>query len=271
MSESTETPNAAAEAFSAEAGVTPAVVDASEATVTSTPLSTDETRPVNGSKVYTDEDLARVRAQEKDKLYPQIDSLKAEVAELKKARDAELEALKAEQEAKLAEERAKLEADMDVRELLKQKEAEFAEQLERERQARELAFAERDREREYAELQNHRLQRLEAERENIIPELLDLVGGNTPAEVDASIESLKERSARILESAQAAMQATRKDMKGTSATLPPTGPMEINSEQRSNLTAQDIASMPMNEYANYRQRLLSDKAQGRSQGLFGTN
>jgi hypothetical protein len=268
MSESAETPNIAAEAFSAEAGVTPSVVDAAEATVTSTPLSTNETRPTTGSKVYTEDDLSKVRAQEKDKLYPQIDSLKAEVAELKKAREAEAEALRAEQEAKEAEMRSKLEADMDVRDLLKQKEAEFAEQLERERQARELAFAERDREREWAELQSHRQLRLESEREAIIPELLDLVSGNTPSEVDASIESLKERSARILESAQAAMQATRKDMTGTRATLPPTGPMDINSEQR-NFTAQEIASMPMNEYANYRQRLLSDKAQGRSQGLFG--
>ena len=270
MSESAEATTTAAEAFSAEAGVTPTVVDAAEATVTSTPLTTTETRPATGTKTYTEEDLSRVRAQEKDKLYPTIESLKAEVAELKRTREEEEQAKLREQEALEAEMRAKLESEMDVRELLKQKEAEFAEQLERERQARELAFAERDREREYAELQNHRLTRLEAERENIIPELLDLVGGNTPAEVDASIESLKERSARILESAQQAMQSARKDMVGTRTTLPAAGPLDINSEQR-NFTAEEISRMPMNEYANYRQRLLSDKAQGRSQGLFGTN
>lgn len=268
MSTEAETQAIAADAFSVDAGVTPTVTDVSSETVTSTPLSTPETPQAGNSKFYTDEDLARVRAQEKDKLYPQIDKLKSELDELKRAREEEAAAKQAEKEAKDAELRSQLEADMDVRELLRQKEAEFAEQLERERQARELAFAERDREREYAELQTHRQQRLESERENIIPELLDLVRGNTPDEVDASIESLKERSARILESAQAAMQATRKDMTGTRATLPPTGPMDINSEQR-NFTAEEIAAMPMNEYANYRQRLLSDKARGRSQGLFG--
>lgn len=270
MSTEAETQAIAADAFSVDAGVTPTVTDVSSETVTSTPLSTPETPQAGNSKFYTDEDLARVRAQEKDKLYPQIDKLKSELDELKRAREEEAAAKQAEKEAKDAELRSQLEADMDVRELLRQKEAEFAEQLERERQARELAFAERDREREYAELQTHRQQRLESERENIIPELLDLVRGNTPDEVDASIESLKERSARILESAQAAMQATRKDMTGTRATLPPTGPMDINSEQR-NFTAEEIAAMPMNEYANYRQRLLSDKARGRSQDCSETN
>ena len=157
---------------------------------------------------------------------------------------------------------------MDVRDLLKKKESEFNEQLERERQARESAFALLEREREYADLQSYRTSVLEAERENIIPELLDLVSGNTREEVEQSIESLKERSARILESAQAAMQNTRREMTGTRTTLPPAGPLDINSEQR-NFTAEEIAAMPMNEYAKYRQRLLSDKAQGRGQGLFG--
>jgi hypothetical protein len=159
---------------------------------------------------------------------------------------------------------------MDVRELLKQKEQEFNEQLERERQERERAFALFDQEKSFAELQSYRQQVLEAERENISPELLDLASGNTPEDITAIIEGLKERSARILESAQAAMQNTRKEMTGTRTTLPPAGPLDINSEQR-NFTADEISAMPMNEYAKYRQRLLSDRAQGRSQGLFGTN
>jgi len=256
-----------AEAFEAEAGVAPIAVNADAPASDVTPVSsTDAT--VAASKVYTEEDLSKVRAQEKDKLYPQIDSLKAELAEIKRQRDEELAAKRAEEEARAAEERAKAEADMDVRDLLKQKESEWQEQLEQERQERERAFALLEREKAYAELTSFRQQKLEAERDNIIPELLDLVSGNTPEEVNASIESLKERSARILESAQQAMQNTRREMKGTSITTPPTGPLDINSEQRT-LTAQEIAAMPMNEYAQYRQRLLSDKARGRGQGLFG--
>jgi hypothetical protein len=255
-----------ADAFQAEAGVTPTVAtpDADASIATSVSTSDEPQR----SKVYTDDDLAKVRTQEKDKLYPQIDSLKAELAEIKRQREEELAAKRAEEEARAAEERAKAEADMDVRDLLRQKESEWQEQLERERQERERAFAELDRERQYSELTSYKQQALEAERDNIIPELLDLVTGNTPEEVAASIEGLKERSARILDSAQAAMQNARKEMTGSRVTAPPTGPLDINSEQRT-LTAQEIAAMPMNEYAQYRQRLLSDKARGRGQGLFG--
>jgi len=256
-----------AEAFQAEAGVVPTVATPdADASIATSVSSTDV--PATNSRVYTDEDLSKVRTQEKDKLYPQIDALKTELAEIKRQREEELAAKRAEEEARAAEERVKAEADMDVRDLLKQKEGEWREQLERERQERERAFVELDRERQYSELTSYRQQLLEAERENIIPELLDLVTGNTPEEVSASIEGLKERSSRILDSAQAAMQNARKEMTGSRVTAPPTGPLDINSEQRT-LTAQEIAAMPMNEYAQYRQRLLSDKARGRGQGLFG--
>jgi hypothetical protein len=265
MSTAESTPNA--EAFQAEAGVAPTVATPdADASIATSVSSTDA--PATNSRVYTDDDLSKVRAQEKDKLYPQIDALKTELAEIKRQREEELAEKRAEEEARAAEERVKAEADMDIRDLLKQKEGEWQEQLERERQERERAFALFEREKNYAELTNFKQQTLEAERENIIPELLDLVVGETPEEVAASIEGLKERSARILESAQAAMQNARKEMTGSRVTAPPTGPLDINSEQRT-LTAQEIAAMPMNEYAQYRQRLLSDKARGRGQGLFG--
>jgi hypothetical protein len=64
------------------------------------------------------------------------------------------------------------------------------------------------------------------------------------------------------------MQSARKEMTGSRVTAPPTGPLDINSEQR-NFTADEISAMPMNEYAKYRQRLLSPKAQGKGSGLFG--
>lgn len=256
----------AAEAFAAEAGVTPSVVDAGVDASVATPLEAPN-QPAN-NRFYTEDDLAKVRAQEKDKLYPQIDKLKSELEELKKQREEEAARIAAEKEAKDAEARAAAEADMDVRDLLKTKEQEWNQQLERERQERERAFALLEREKSFAELQSFKQQRLEQERENIIPELLDLVTGNTQDEVNASLESLKERSARILESAQQAMQSARKEMTGSRVTAPPTGPLDINSEQR-NFTADEIAAMPMNEYAKYRQRLLSPQAQGKTQGMFG--
>ena len=72
-----ETAEQMASAFEAEANIAPVVnvsgVDA--------PIATAETI---ASKFYTEDDLAKVRSQEKEKLYPQIDKLKEEVEALKK-------------------------------------------------------------------------------------------------------------------------------------------------------------------------------------------
>ena len=262
-----ETAEQMASAFEAEANVAPVVnvsgVDAP--TVTTTEL-------VSNQKFYTDEDLAKVRSQEKDKLYPEIERLKEEVLSLKKDKE-EKAARKAAEDAeklskKAAKEKAQLENDLDAKELLKIKEQEWQEQLERERNERERAFALLEREKEFANLQSYRQQLLETERDNIMPQLVDFIQGNTPEELAQSVESLKERTASILESAQAALQQQRRDMRGTSATLPPAGPLETNSEQRMP-TAEEIAAMPMNEYAKYRSRILSPGAQGKSRGLLG--
>ena len=258
-----ETAQANAEAFAAEAGTVPVVAESS-----SNPVVADAPTTKATSKFYTEDDLARVRSQEKEKLYPQIDKLKEELDTIKKERDAELAARAAEAEAKAKAQQEALESDMDVRSLLKQKESEWQEQLERERQERERAFALLEREKSFADLQNYRTQRVDSERENIIPELIDLISGNSREEIDASVEGLKERSARILESAQSAMQNARREMTGTRVTTPPAGPLDTQSDQR-NFTAEDIQSMSMNEYAKYRERIMSDTARGKSRGLFG--
>lgn len=219
-------------------------------------------------KSYSEEDLRRVREQEKSKLYPQIDSLKEELNILKKEREerlAEAEKLRAEQET---EARKKAEEDMDVRQLLVSKEKEWAERLEAETQERERAFKLLEREREYAEVTDYRNRRLQEERENVIPELLDLVSGNNAEEIEASIAGLKDRSSRILDSAQQAMQSARKEMTGSRVTAPPTGPMDTNTEQNQ-LTAEQIAAMSVTEYAKYRSKLLGKAATDRNKGIFG--
>ena len=256
-----------AEAFEAEANTAPVVnvsgVDA--------PTVTDEA-PKQTQKFYTEEDLAKVRTQEKDKLYPVVEQLKSEVASLKKDKEEKAARKAAEEAEKLAKkaekQKEKLEEDLDAKELIKLKEAEWQEQLERERSERERAFALLEQERTFSELQSYKQNLIERERDNIMPELVDLISGNTPDELNASIESLKDRSARILESAQAAMQNARKEMRGTSATLPAAGPLETNMDSRQ-FTAQDIASMSMNDYAKVRDKLMSDAARGKSRGLLG--
>ena len=217
-------------------------------------------------KGYTEEDLKRVREQEKSKLYPQIDSLKEELNTLKKReeeRAAEAERLRLEAETVA---RKQAEAEMDVRTLLETKEKEWAEKLESERLERERAFSLLERERQYAEITAYRTRRLEEERENIIPELVDLISGNTPEEIEQSITGLRDRSAKILDSAQQALQSARRDMTGTRTTLPPT--LETNSDQQQ-FTAEQISAMSVTEYAKYRSRLLGRAASDGNKGIFG--
>lgn len=258
-----ETAENMAAAFEAEANVAPVVnvsgVDAPTVTTTNT---------VNSKQFYTDEDLAKVRSQEKDKLYPQIESLKEELNSLRKEKEEEATRRNADAQAEAERIRAEALSELDSKSYADARLSELQEQLERERNERERAFALLEREKTYADLQAYRQQVIEEERENIIPQLVDFIQGNSREELAESVERLKERSASILESAQSAMQNARKEMKGTSISAPPAGPLETNSEQRS-LTPQEIAAMSMNDYAKYRDRLMSETARGKSRGLFG--
>jgi DNA repair exonuclease SbcCD ATPase subunit len=239
---------------------------ASEVNHTASPAQQAVVPPVADTKAgYTEVDLQRVREQEKSKLYPQIDSLKEEINLLKKDREAQLAEAQRIAKEKEEEARKKAEAEMDVRQLLEQKESEWKTQLEEIRQENARKDALLERERQYAELTAYRNRRLEEERDNIIPELVDLISGNNADEIEQSIAGLRDRSSKILDSAQQALQSARRDMKGTSTTLPPT--MENNSDQQS-FTAEQIAAMSVTEYAKYRDRLFPG-SRSQNKGIFG--
>ena len=234
--------------------------------VAGTTTQAEAVAPVIDSKAgYTEVDLQRVREQEKSKLYPQIDSLKEEINLLKKDREAQLAEAAAIAKEKEDAARKLAESEMDVRSLLEKKEQEWASQLEEIRQEGARKDALLERERQYAELTSYRNRRLAEEQDNIMPELVDLISGNNADEIEQSITGLRERSSKILESAQQAMQNARRDMKGTSTTLPPT--MENNSGQQQ-FTADQIAAMSVTEYAKYRDRLFPG-ANNQNKGLFG--
>lgn len=217
---------------------------------------------------FTADDIRRAREQEKSKVYPQLERMKEEIATLKREKD-ERDAAEAAAQAEAEEAaRRKAEEEMEVRDLLSKKEEEFTAQLEAERLERERAFALLDTEKRFQELQNYRQHKIEAEREAIIPELIDLVDGSSIEEIDASINSLRERSERILESAQQAMQSARRDMTGSRVTAPAAGPLDTDPDNRT-YTPDDIRGMSMADYMKNRQRLLGDSAASRGRGLFG--
>jgi len=225
--------------------------------------------------VYSADDIAKAREQEKAKLYPQMEKMKEELSSLKKARE-EQAAKEAEREQRNAEELVRKEAqkkeeeesELSFKDLLKKKEQEFQSQLEAERLERERAFALLEQERKFQEVMNYRQQRVEQERDNIVPELIDLIDGNSADEVEQSISMLKEKSARILSSAQQAMQSARQQMAGTRITNPAAGPLDNDSEQKS-YSPDSIREMSLADYAKQRAKLLGTAASNRGQGLFG--
>lgn len=223
---------------------------------------------------FTAEDIAKARAQEKAKLYPQVEKLQEELAILKKERE-ERAALEAERAAKrqareaerAAERKKQEESELEVRDLLSKKEQEWAAKLEAERLEREKAFALLEREREFQELQQYRQQRLEQERDNIIPELIDLISGNSRDEIEQSIAGLKERSAKIFDSVAQVAQQSRKEMAGTRITSPASGPLDNDSDSRT-FSPDDLKNMSLADYAKNRAKLLGN-SNNRGQGLFG--
>jgi hypothetical protein len=244
----------------------PAVAqDAFQAAVTQEDIKTEANVRFDqiSEKAYSEDDLRKVREQEKSKLYPQIDSLKEELNLLKKEREERLSEEAARRAEAEVEAKKKAEAEMDVRQLLEAKEVEWGQKLEAERAERERTLALLDAERQFAEINDYRNRRLAEEQDAIMPELLDLVSGNSAEEIEQSIAGLKERSGRIFESAQQAMQSARKDMKGTSITTPPSGPLDTNSDNQQ-FTAEQISAMSVSEYAKYRQKLLGTASSARS-------
>jgi hypothetical protein len=224
---------------------------------------------------FSAEDIARARQEEKDKLYGKISKIEeqnqrflAEIEDQRKAREAAQAA--EEQRVKDAEAQARslAEQDMSAKDLLAQKEQEWTsrfEQFEREREQERLLFA---KEQEFNNLQTYIQRRVGEESENIAPELLDYVSGNTPDEVENSIATAKAKTAAILESVQQAAIQQRASMRGVSPTgYSTTGPMDTDPGHKS-YSLSDLRDMPMSEYAKIRGQLGVGQAAQNQRGLY---
>jgi hypothetical protein len=245
-----------------------------EATSQNTTSNASDSNSVAAAFQYTADDLAKARAQEKEKVYPQIEKMRDELAQLKKEKEerAAKEAEKAERRAakdaeREAEKKAEQEKELTFKDLLKKKEEELNARIEHERLEREKALALLDQERRFQEIDRYRRDRMDQEKDNIIPELLDLVNGNSQDEIEQSIAGLKERSARIFDSVAQVSQQTRKEMVGARITAPASGPLDNDSEQRS-YSPDDLRNMSMADYVKNRSKLLGSNTNS-GQGLFG--
>ncbi|MFD4858423.1 hypothetical protein [Streptomyces atratus] len=255
-------------------------------TVPTPPAENLPTAPANGPQsvpspaaTYTEADLARVRQQEKDKLYSELERLREQTSTLPNMAS-ELEALRKEREEREAatlaaqtkaeeESRAKAEAEMSAKELLDKRNAEWEAKLanlEREREAERELLA---KEKEFAQLRDYTQRRIQEESKHIAPELLDLVDGNTAQEVDASIERLKAKSAAIAEKVRGTQQQLGAQQQGVSPSgFNSAGPMDMLPNTQ-NYSAQDIANMSMKEYAEKIRGQFMGQGDARNRGLYG--
>lgn len=229
------------------------------------------------SKVFTEEEVESIRKQEKDKLYKRIEEADTRV----KTMEEQMALIAAEREAarKEADERAKAESEalrkreedeLSAKDLLRRREEEFEtklkdldsdyrrrfEEIEAQRQAQEAIL---EKERRLQELNSYRQRRLAEEQESIIPELIDLVSGESEDEIETSISVLRDRSSAILESIQQATAQQQGRLRGAPVTAPPIGPMETQTEYQT-LNADDIRNMSMDQYAKMRERLLNARS-----------
>lgn len=209
----------------------------------------------SGTRTFTEAEIQAARTQERDKVYPEMKRMQDE---LKDTRD-KLEAReKTEREA--TEAAANLattaaQAEMDAKQLITAKDAEWKAMFAQQQAEVDTTRALFEREQRHAQLQAYRFEAQKASAEDVLPELLDFIDGNDVDEINASMETLKQRSAAILGNMNAATQQQRVAMQGTTATAPATGPVD-NVMGQQQFSAEDIKNMDEATYAKYRNQLL---------------
>lgn len=244
---------------------------AAEVAAVAPPVQTEP--QTTAERMFTAEQLEAARRQEKDKLYPKLTELEQKVSLFEQERSEALNAANAAAEAEAQARREREEAEMSAKELLAVKEdqwnktlnsvqSEWEQKFNALQQESEARQALLEKEREYQELVSYKNRRLSEEADNIMPELIDLIDGNTVAEIDLAISRVVEKSSAIVQNIQQSLPQPQQRPRSISTVGGvPNGPLENAQDQRV-LTNDDIQSMSIAEYAQIRDRLLSPTARG---------
>jgi protease II len=216
----------------------------------------EQHQPQAGVTYYTEEDLNKARQEEKNKLYARVNDMDVELKLVRKEREEREAAEKAAVEAAAAEARKQEEEALSAKQLVEKVREETAAQIAQLQAERNTERAVFDKEREFVRISEYQRSRLNEESNNIMPQLLDFVSGSTEAEIEASIERAKAKTAEIVGQVQQVAVQSRQEQIGVSPTAaPPVGPME-NQLNTQSLTSADIAGMDMETYKQHRAALL---------------
>lgn len=260
------------------------------------------------AQTFTAEDVERIRAEEKSKLYGNqerlqqtISSLEEKVGTLTAAEQARLDAAQAEQ-ARLVEEAKQAELDAmkpndRLEAQLAEQSAQWQSQLANLTESLEIERALRQKDQQFNELREYIQEQVAAhttgETADIAPQLVRWIGGNSKEEVDSAIARAVSTTQSILEDIQQTQQpqidpATGQPIPQVVQDLqqivppqsPPTfsgsrawsGPANLDPAGAGTqvLTAEQIANMTMSEYAQKRKTLIGAAASSQSnRGMFG--
>lgn len=183
------------------------------------------------------------RKQEKDKLYKSLEQKQGEAKQLQEQLELAQAAIKKHEEENLTFEQK---LQLQINEVKQQHEL-LAEQLRLDKTQAEQATADAEEKARVAQLDAYKTKQLRAAGDEII---LELVGGNTQEEIDASIELAKNKfaeiAARFADKSKADATQTVKD------NLRVTNPASSNMKP---LTSDDIRRMSPEEYAKNRDRI----------------
>jgi myosin heavy subunit len=245
-------------------------------------ISSSTTNPTERmySQAELAELLAKARKEEKDKLYPDIASLKEQfsqvqktTSELQKERDeAKAEAIRIQQE-KEAVLKTQQQEELSAKQLLEAKLTETNDSWEKrfnilqEERAQEKALA--DKERKYNELVDYRNSRLVELADDIAPQFHSFIVGDSTEQIDSAIESAKSATQSIWTEVQQATQQTTQPPRGVAPTgYTGFGPLD-NASGTKTFTAEDINKMSMAEYTEFRNKQgMASRDAARSRGLF---
>jgi len=217
------------------------------------------------SRIFDEQDVARIRTEEKEKLYGRLSTQEEELKTLRAEREERVKSEKAAENARQAEIKAKEEEEMELRDLLDRREQEWEQKFDGLRGQYDTDRSIFEQERRFQALSEYRRDLLEKHADSIMPELRDLVTGNTEEEILVSIEQMQQRTSAIMQNVSDGVAAQRQTMRGSAPTSPPVGPME-NEEANLQLTPEKIAAMDQSTYARYRERLLQAAGQAYRQG-----
>lgn len=209
-------------------------------------------------------------------LTTQFTSAQEQLAALQKEREERDAAARAEADRLAEEQRKADEEKLSLKDLMAKRDRENEERFAHLNQELARRDALLQKEREFAELERYKTQRLleaqEPDPQNghsgIHPQLRDLVGGSTREAIDASINSMLARTAAMLEEMQQLQIQQHAAMPGVSPTAGNIGVMDQQDQTRT-YSPEDIANMAPGSEAHMRLRAQYGMGGAANRGMFG--